>query len=85
MNGRRPGKPFFGWAIVGFAFTAQFLTMGTLFYAFSPLLKPLTQALDANRFEVSIALSLQSAQDAAVEHDECHARRGDGGEQHDGG
>ena len=52
---------FFGWAVVGFAFVAQFLTMGTLFYAFSPLLKPLTEALDADRFEVSIALSLQSA------------------------
>ena len=61
MRGRSAKKPFFGWAIVGFTFTAQFLTMGTLFYAFSPLLKPLTEALDANRFEVSIALSLQSA------------------------
>ncbi len=58
-----PRKPrfFFGWAIVGFAFVAQFLTVGTLFYAFGPLLKPLTDALDADRFEVSIALSLQSA------------------------
>jgi len=35
--------------------------MGTLFYAFGPLMKPLTEALDANRFEVSLALSLQSA------------------------
>ena len=35
--------------------------MGTLFYAFGPLLKPLTVALDADRFEVSLALSLQSA------------------------
>ncbi len=56
------GRPrfFFGWAVVGFAFVAQFLTMGTLFYAFSPLLKPLTEALQADRFEVSIAMSLQS-------------------------
>ena len=52
---------FFGWNIVGFTFFAQFLTMGTLFYAFGPLLKPLTVALDADRFEVSLALSLQSA------------------------
>ena len=57
---RRP-RFFFGWAVVGFAFVAQFLTMGTLFYAFSPLLKPLTEALNADRFEISIALSLQSA------------------------
>ena len=52
---------FFGWNVVGFTFFAQFLTMGTLFYAFGPLLKPLTEALDADRFEVSLALSLQSA------------------------
>ena len=52
---------FFGWNVVGFTFFAQFLTMGTLFYAFGPLLKPLTVALDADRFEVSLALSLQSA------------------------
>ena len=56
----RPGY-FFGWNIVGFTFFAQFMTMGTLFYAFGPLLKPLTVALDADRFEVSLALSLQSA------------------------
>ena len=46
---------------MGFTFFAQFLTMGTLFYAFGPLLKPLTVALDADRFEVSLALSIQSA------------------------
>ena len=57
----QPPKLFFGWAIVGFTFVTQFLVMGTLFYAFSPLLKPLTEALDADRFQVSLALSLQSA------------------------
>lgn len=59
-RGRRPKRLFFGWAIVGFSFVTQFLTMGTLFYAFGPLLKPLTVALDADRFEVSLALSLQT-------------------------
>ena len=64
--GPRPPRFFFGWVIVGFAFTAQFLTMGTLFYAFGPLLKPLTEALDADRFQVSLALSLQSAVVAVI-------------------
>ena len=61
VTNRQPPKLFFGWAIVGFTFVTQFLVMGTLFYAFGPLLKPLTQALDADRFQVSLALSLQAA------------------------
>ena len=35
--------------------------MGTLFYAYGVLLKPLTEALDADRFSVSLALSIQTA------------------------
>lgn len=65
-SGRKPKKLFFGWGIVGFSFVAQFLTMGTLFYAFSALLKPLTVALDADRFEVSLALSIQAGIGALV-------------------
>ena len=57
---RRRGL-FFGWKIVGFTFVTQFMVMGTLFYAFGPLLKPLTVALGADRFEVSLAFSLQAA------------------------
>ncbi len=34
--------------------------MGMLFYAFGALLKPLSEALDADRFEISLALSIQS-------------------------
>ena len=45
---------------MGFAFAAQFMTMGTLFYAFGALLKPLSEALDADRFVISLALSIQS-------------------------
>ena len=56
---RRRGY-FFGWNVIGFSLVAQFLTMGTLFYAFGPLLKPLSEALDASRFEISLALSIQS-------------------------
>ena len=58
---RQTRKFFFGWVVVGFAFVAQFVAMGTLFYAFGVLLKPLSEALDADRFEISLALSLQSA------------------------
>ena len=52
---------FYGWVIVAFTFVVQFVAMGTLFYAFGVLLKPLTEALDADRFSVSLALSIQIA------------------------
>ena len=67
-----PGPPadqprfFFGWAIVGFTFVTQFVAMGTLFYAYGVLLKPLTEALDADRFTISLALSLQMALTAVL-------------------
>lgn len=51
---------------MGFTFVTQFLSMGTLFYAFGPLLKPLTEALDADRFQVSLALSLQAGVGALI-------------------
>ena len=58
-----PSKPrfFFGWAIVAFTFAANFLSAGALFYSYSALLKPLAEALNADRFPISIALSLQLA------------------------
>ena len=60
----KPDQPtgiFFGWYIVGFTFVAQFIAMGTTFYAYGVLLKPLTEALEVDRFTVSLALSLQMA------------------------
>jgi MFS family permease len=48
---------FYGWVIVGTTFVAQFVTMGTVFYTFGVLLKPLTEALDTNRFLISLALT----------------------------
>lgn len=48
---------FYGWVIVGAAFVAQFVTMGTVFYTFGVMLKPLTEALQADRFRVSLALT----------------------------
>jgi len=52
--------PFFGWAIVGFTLIMQFLTMGTGYYTYGVLLVPLTESLDADRFLVSLGLSLQT-------------------------
>lgn len=59
-NPEPSGRVFFGWSIVGFTFVTQFVAMGTLFYAYGVLLKPLSEALDADRFSVSLALSLQT-------------------------
>ncbi len=63
---KQTNRVFFGWYIVGFTFVSQFVAMGTTFYAFGVLLKPLTEALDADRFTVSLALSLQMAISALV-------------------
>lgn len=62
---RAPGL-FYGWVIVGFTFVAQFLTIGTVFYTFGVLLKPLTETLGADRFLVSLALSMQMVMVAAL-------------------
>ena len=48
--------PFYGWRIVGLTFVAQFLSMGMFFYTFGVFLKPLTDALDTDRFNVALAL-----------------------------
>jgi MFS family permease len=50
------GRAFYGWRIVSASFVVQFLTMGTTFYAFGVLLKPLAEELDASRFAVGSAL-----------------------------
>lgn len=52
--------------MVGFTLVMQFLAMGTGFYVFSVLLVPLTEALQADRFLVSLALSLQTLFGALV-------------------
>lgn len=49
---------FYGWWIVGASFLIQFTVMGTTFYSFGVLLKPLTEALGASRFAVGSALSM---------------------------
>ena len=57
-----PGAPrtfFFGWYIVGFTFMTQF-AIGGMFYTYGVLQKPLSEALDVERFWVSLAFSLQT-------------------------
>ncbi|MGK0256890.1 MAG: MFS family permease [Candidatus Azotimanducaceae bacterium] len=50
---------YYGWAIVATTFAVQFVSVGLSYYVFSVFLKPLTEALDADRFYVSLAMSLQ--------------------------
>ena len=56
----RPAPFTQGWLIVGFTFVVQFMTVGIGYYTFGVYLKPLTEALDADRFLVSLTLSLQT-------------------------
>jgi len=49
-----------GWLIVGFTAMAQFFSVGIGYYTFGVYLKPLTEALDENRFWISLCLSLQT-------------------------
>jgi len=53
----RPGA-FYGWRVVAASFAVQFLTMGTTFYSFGVLLKPLCEALGATRLAVGSVLPL---------------------------
>ena len=57
---------FYGWVIVVMTFLVQFLVMGSGFYIFGVLLKPLTEALGTDRFLVSIGISLQMVTSAAI-------------------
>lgn len=54
-----PGGFALGWKIVAFTATAQFFSVGIGYYTFGVYLKPLTEALDASRFEISLAISFQ--------------------------
>ena len=47
------------WRVVAGAFAIQFIVGGCGFYAFGVLLKPLAVALSANRFEISLAVTIQ--------------------------
>lgn len=49
-----------GWVTVAFTAVAQFFSVGVGYYTFGVYLKPLTVALDADRFQVALALSFQT-------------------------
>ncbi len=51
---------FYGWIIVAFTFALQFVAMGLSYYAFGVYLKPMTEVLNADRFDVALTLSFQS-------------------------
>lgn len=51
---------YYGWIIVAFTFVLQFVAMGLSYYAFGVYLKPMTEVLNADRFDVALTLSFQS-------------------------
>ena len=57
---------FYGWWIVSASFLVQFLAMGTTFYAFGVLLKPLAESLGASRFAIGSALPMMMLVGAVV-------------------
>ncbi len=57
---------FYGWNIVAMTFFLQFLVMGSGYYIFGVLLKPLSETLDASRFVVSLALTGQIIMSAVL-------------------
>ncbi len=51
-------RVFYGWWIVAASFAVQFMVMGTTFYSYGVLLKPLSEGLGASRFAVGSALPM---------------------------
>lgn len=49
-----------GWVIIAFTFAMQFFSVGIGYYTFGVYLKPLAAALDADRFLISLGLSIQT-------------------------
>ena len=66
MESASEARTFYGWWIVSASFVVQFLTMGTTFYAFGVLLKPLSEELEASRFAVGSALPMMMLVGAIV-------------------
>lgn len=50
------GGLFYGWAIVAITFLTQFVVMGTVFYSYGILLKPLADDLGGSRFLIGLGL-----------------------------
>lgn len=56
MSGGNPGRIYYGWYIVGAAFIANFMSVGTGFYAFNAFMEPLCDAYGWTRTQVNMAL-----------------------------
>lgn len=56
MSGDRPERIFYGWYIVAAAFIANFMSVGTGFYAFNAFMEPLCDAYGWTRTQVNMAL-----------------------------
>ena len=55
-----------GWMVVAFTAIVQFVGVGIAYYSFGVYLAPLAEALDENRFTISLALSIQTLLMAAL-------------------
>lgn len=51
-----PRGLFYGWIMVGLTFFTQFVVMGTVFYSYGILFKPIAEDLGVSRFGVALAL-----------------------------
>ncbi|MFP4039201.1 MAG: MFS transporter [Desulfosudaceae bacterium] len=58
MKDRSSGVFYYGWYIVALAFVANFLSVGTGFYAFNAFMEPLCQANQWTRTQVNVALMI---------------------------
>jgi len=52
------GKIFYGWYIVGIAFLANFMSVGTGFYVFNAFMEPLCELRNWTRTDINMALVL---------------------------
>jgi OFA family oxalate/formate antiporter-like MFS transporter len=61
MAGKNNSGIFYGWFIVAIAFIANFLSVGTSFYAFNAFMEPLCDLRGWTRTDVNLALSIGMA------------------------
>ncbi len=51
-------KPFYGWCVVGMAFVANFMSVGTNFYIFNAFMEPLCAHRGWTRTDINLALMI---------------------------
>ena len=57
-RGDREGRFFYGWSIVGIAFVAHFMSVGTNFYIYNAFMEPLCDLKGFTRAGINLALML---------------------------